>query len=163
MAVGIGIATYLNGILVMRFGMIKMVSVSTVIYTLISLIYVFLFHDKTNPDITVLVLFLASMLFTIGFLFGNINALAMQPIGHIAGIGAAIIGFITTIMAVPLATYLGRFINDTALPLFIGFALSGVLSLLLLQYLKFSDKKRIVEEESELKVQVILVKKNKKH
>ena len=83
----------------------------------------------------------------------------MQPIGHIAGIGAAILGFISTIMAVPLATYLGRFIDNTGLPLFVGFGISGVFSLFLLQYLKFSNKNRIVEKESELKVQALLIKK----
>ena len=60
----------------------------------------------------------------------------MQPIGHIAGIGSAINGFVSTIMAVPIATYIGRFVDTTSLPLFIGFAICGVISLLLLQLLK---------------------------
>ncbi len=39
---------------------------------------------------------------------------------HIAGIGAAIVGFISTIMAVPMAILIGRFIDTTALPVFVG-------------------------------------------
>ena len=79
--------------------------------------------------------------FALGFLFGNTRALAMEPIGHIAGIGAAINGFVSTIMAVPIATYIGSFIDTTALPLFVGFFVCGSIAILLIQYLKFSDKK----------------------
>ena len=60
----------------------------------------------------------------------------MQPIGHIAGIGAAFNGFISTIMAVPIAMFIGSFITTTSLPLFVGFLACGVLSLVMLLYLK---------------------------
>jgi DHA1 family bicyclomycin/chloramphenicol resistance-like MFS transporter len=32
--------------------------------------------------------------------------MAMQPVGHIAGIAAAVTGFISTIMAVPISIYI---------------------------------------------------------
>ena len=67
--------------------------------------------------------------FAIGFLFGNLRALAMQPVGHIAGVGAAINGFVSTVMAVPIATYIGSYVTESALPLFIGFFICGLLSL----------------------------------
>jgi DHA1 family bicyclomycin/chloramphenicol resistance-like MFS transporter len=66
----------------------------------------------------------------------------MESIGHIAGIGAAINGFVSTIMAVPIATFIGSFINKTALPLFVGFVFCGVIALLLIQYLNFANKKK---------------------
>ena len=96
---------------------------------------------KENPDSTILILFFALEFFSLGFLFGNLRALAMEPIGHIAGIGAAINGFVSTIMAVPIATYIGSFIDTTALPLFIGFFICGILTLVLILSLKFSHKK----------------------
>ena len=83
--------------------------------------------------------------FSIGFLFGNTRALAMQPIGHIAGVGAAINGFISTILAVPIATFIGSFINKTALPLFMGFFICGFISLLLLASLKLRKKNAIIK------------------
>lgn len=91
-----------------------------------------MYYGQPNPSSKVLIVFFAVQFFSIGFLFGNTRALAMQPIGHIAGIGAAINGFVSTIMAVPIATFIGRFIAATALPLFIGFFVCGTLSLLLL-------------------------------
>ena len=65
-----------------------------------------------------------------GLLFGNLRALAMEPLGHIAGIGAAINGFISTVMAVPIANYIGSFVDTSVLPLFIGFSFFGMLSVL---------------------------------
>lgn len=141
LAIGVGLATFLNGTFVMRLGMFKLVSIFTTLFTIIPLVYVLLYYGEPNPSSTVLIAFFVLEFFALGFLFGNTRALAMEPIGHIAGIGAAINGFVSTIMAVPIATYIGGFINTTALPLFAGFFVCGTLALLLIQYLKFSDKK----------------------
>ena len=143
LALGIGVATFLNGTFVVRLGMFKLVSIFTVLFTLIPLVYIYLYAGETNPSIYVLVTFFMLQFFAIAFLFGNTRALAMEPIGHIAGIGSAINGFVSTIMSVPIATYIGSFINTTALPLFIGFFVCGVMALLLIQYLNFSNKKKI--------------------
>ena len=136
LAIAVGLATFLNGTFVMKYGMLKLVSIFMVVFTAISFCYIGLFFNSENPSITILLLFFGLQFFALGFLFGNLRALAMQPIGHIAGIGSAINGFVSTIMAVPIATYIGRFVDTTSLPLFIGFAVCGVISLILLQYLK---------------------------
>ena len=60
----------------------------------------------------------------------------MEPLGHIAGIGAALNGFISTIMAVPIANYIGSFVNTSVLPLFIGFFITGVICLILFYLIK---------------------------
>jgi DHA1 family bicyclomycin/chloramphenicol resistance-like MFS transporter len=143
LALGIGVATFLNGTFVVKLGMLKLVSIFAIVFTLIPLVYILLYAGEENPSIYVLVAFFGLQFFAIAFLFGNTRALAMEPIGHIAGIGAAINGFVSTIMAVPIATFIGSFINTTALPLFIGFFVCGVLALLLIQYLKFYEKKKV--------------------
>ncbi len=141
LAASIGFATFLNGKIVVKFGMFKIASVFSIVFTLVSLLYVAIYWGEPNPSVIVLVIFSSVLLFAIGFMFGNINALAMQPIGHIAGIGAAIIGFVSTVISVPIAIYVGSFIQTTALPLFAGFLICGILSVMLIQYLKFSTKK----------------------
>ena len=141
LAIGVGLATFLNGTFVVKHGMLKLVYVSMLFFTLIPLSYIALFYGKPNPNSFILILFFGLEFFSLGFLFGNLRALAMEPIGHIAGIGAAINGFVSTIMAVPIATYIGRFINTTALPLFVGFLICGIISLILIFYLKRSIKK----------------------
>ncbi|WP_115879309.1 multidrug effflux MFS transporter [Lutibacter oceani] len=135
-AISIGTATFLNGTLVLKFGMEKMVIYSLIAFFGLSLIYSVLFYSTPNPSIVILLTFLGLQFFAIGFLFGNLRALAMQPIGHIAGIGAAITGFISTIMAVPISTFIGRFVSGTALPLFMGFLICSALSIAILFYLR---------------------------
>jgi len=133
LAIAVGFATFLNGTFVMRFGMYKLVSIFTVVFTLIPLAYALLyFNSSVNPSIGVFLTFCGLEFFALGFLFGNLRALAMQPVGHIAGVGAAINGFVSTIMAVPIATFIGSYVTETALPLFIGFFVCGLLCLLLL-------------------------------
>lgn len=133
LALGIGVATFLNGRLVMKYGMQRMATIPMTSILCISIIYVVLFGTGPNPDSSVFILFLALILFSVGFIFGNLNALAMQPIGHIAGIGASIIGFISTIISVPVAALIGQFVNTTALPIFIGFAVCTAMSQLMMQ------------------------------
>jgi DHA1 family bicyclomycin/chloramphenicol resistance-like MFS transporter len=142
LAISIGFATFLNGKLVVKYGMYTLVSVATVVFTFIPIVYICLFSGGKNPNIVVLLVFFGLQFFSIGFLFGNTRALAMEPIGHIAGVGAAINGFTSTIMAVPIATFIGAYITNTALPLFIGFFICGVISLLLIGHLYHSNKRK---------------------
>lgn len=128
LAISIGLATFLNSQLVEKYGMYKIAFTSCIAYAVISILYVILFWSGKNPSITILISFFALQFFAVGFLFGNLRALAMQPLGHIAGIGAAINGFISTVMAVPIANYIGSFVETSVLPLFIGFSIFGVLS-----------------------------------
>lgn len=144
LAISIGLATYLNSVLVVKFGMLRLAYLSTIAYVVVSVAYVFLFWSGNNPSIYVVIVFFALQFFAIGFLFGNLRALAMQPIGHIAGIGAAINGFVSTVMAVPIANYIGNFVKTSVLPLFIGFSLFGILSLIVFIILKRKPLVKIV-------------------
>jgi DHA1 family bicyclomycin/chloramphenicol resistance-like MFS transporter len=136
LAISVGLATYLNSQFVVKYGMMRIAYIGIVAYTIISILYVILFWDGGNPSIGVLLTFFGLQFFALGFLFGNLRALAMQPLGHIAGIGAAINGFISTVMAVPIANYIGSFVSTSVLPLFIGFSIFGVLSYLTIIILK---------------------------
>ena len=140
LAIGVGLATFLNGTFVMKYGMLKLVKIFTFLFTFVSFIYCCLFFGKVNPGVFILVFFFGVQFFSIGFLFGNLRALAMQPIGHIAGMGAAINGFISTVLAVIIATFIGRFVTTTSLPLFIGFSVCGALSLILLRFLNIKPQ-----------------------
>lgn len=136
LAIAIGSAIFLNGTFVVRFGMEKLVTWSLTGFFIVSVIYLVLFHQVARPSIFILVGFFALQFFCIGFLFGNLRALAMQPVGHIAGIGAAITGLISTLMAVPISTFIGKYIQTSTLPLFIGFSVCSAISLVILYWLK---------------------------
>jgi DHA1 family bicyclomycin/chloramphenicol resistance-like MFS transporter len=129
LAISVGLSTLLNGTMVVKLGMRRLAMIALTLFCTVSMVYVGLFWNSQNPGLWILITFLAMQFFTLGFLFGNLRAIAMEPIGHIAGIGAAITGFISTMIAIPIATYVGSYIQDTILPLFVGFLVCGSISL----------------------------------
>ena len=128
LAISIGTSTFTNGTMVLRFGMRKLSLAATIAFSTIAVAYVLLFWNSGNPSVGVLVAFLFFQFFCLGFMWGNFRSIAMEPIGHIAGIGAAINGFISTMISVPIASWIGSYLEDTALPLFIGLSICGFLS-----------------------------------
>ncbi|KAA1244678.1 multidrug effflux MFS transporter [Aquimarina sp. RZ0] len=140
-AISIGSAIYLNGTLVIRLGMKRLIHTSLYVFFAVSLLYVLLYSSGINPHVGILIGFFCIQFAAIGFLFGNLRAVAMEPLGHIAGMAAAITGFISTIMAVPISIFIGKFVVTTVLPLFIGFLICAVLSIIILLVLKISTKK----------------------
>ena len=144
LALLIGVATFLNGSLVVRLGMKRLSTISLYIFAGIAVVYSVVFFTTENPSLPVLLIFMSLQFACLGFIFGNVRSLAMQPVGHIAGVGSAINGFVSTIMAVPIAIFIGSFIDKTVLPMFIGFAFSGLITFLLLVYL---SKKNSLEGE----------------
>ncbi len=120
LAITIGTATLLNGTLVLRFGMLRLVTIALVAYVLISLAYIVLFYGQANPPLSILLVFFGLQFFAVGFLFGNLRSLAMEPLGHIAGIGAALTG---------------QFVTTTVLPMFLGFLICGFAAMGILAYI----------------------------
>ncbi|MBT8299124.1 MAG: multidrug effflux MFS transporter [Maribacter sp.] len=129
LAISIGLATFLNGTLVLRYGMRKLAFTALTFFSGFAILYLALFWNSSNPSLIVLIAFLSVQFFCLGFVWGNIRSIAMEPIGHIAGIGAAITGFISTILSIPIAAYIGSFVQETVLPMFIGLAICGLLSI----------------------------------
>lgn len=76
-----------------------------------------------QPPLWALMIYFLLSFFCIGLLFGNLNALAMEPLGHIAGTGAAVVGSLSTFISLLLGTLIGQSYNGTILPLVGGFAL----------------------------------------
>lgn len=66
----------------------------------------------------------AAVLFScFGMVFGNMNALAMEPMGHIAGIASAVIGAIATTTAITLGTSIGQMYDGSLAPIATGFVI----------------------------------------
>ena len=131
LAVTIGSATLLNGTLVLRLGMRKLIGFALWGYIAVALVYSLIYYGQANPPIPVLMVFLCLQFFVVGFLFGNLRAMAMEPLGHIAGLGAAITLFMATALSVTISTWIGSFVHHTAYPMFLGFLGCGVLALAL--------------------------------
>jgi DHA1 family bicyclomycin/chloramphenicol resistance-like MFS transporter len=131
----IGLASLLNTRLVLRFGMRFLVrrSLFTIVgLALLALGTALLLGGET--PLWFFVTYLMATFFCVGILFGNQNALAMEPLGHLAGIGAAVVGSLSTLISMPLGTIIGQSYNGTVLPLITGMALLSGLCILAVRW-----------------------------
>ncbi|MBU0654721.1 MAG: multidrug effflux MFS transporter [Gammaproteobacteria bacterium] len=129
LALGIGGASFLNAKLVMRFGMRWLSRRAIILSTLVSGLFLLVAHDAGgHPPLAFLMTYLMLAFLALGMLFGNLNALAMEPLGHIAGIGASVIGSLSTLVAIPLGTLIGQGYDGTVMPLVGGFFVLGLLA-----------------------------------
>ena len=64
----------------------------------------------------------------------DLNTIAMQPLGHIAGIGAALVGSLAHTISLPPALLIGQCFNGTLLPLSGGFALLSMVAALVMHW-----------------------------
>ncbi|SIS57635.1 MFS transporter, DHA1 family, bicyclomycin/chloramphenicol resistance protein [Roseivivax lentus] len=69
-----------------------------------------------------------------GFIPANFNALAMEELGHVAGTASAVLGTVQTLGGGLIGAALGYLYDGTVLPMFLGFAVLGGLSLTLAAY-----------------------------
>ncbi|NEX13683.1 MAG: Bcr/CflA family drug resistance efflux transporter [Prosthecochloris sp.] len=130
LAAAFGAATLLNSKLVMLFRMHSLVHHAMQALAVLSgLFLVTAMTQHGHPPLWAFLIYLLPVFFTIGILFGNLNTLAMEPLGHIAGIGASTIGSLSTFIALSVGTVIGQSYNGTVLPLIAGFLILSVLSL----------------------------------
>lgn len=134
-ALSLGLASFVNGRVVMRYGMRPLVHKALLALCALSILLVGVaLATDGQPPLPLLMIFLLPSFFCVGILFGNMNSLAMEPLGHIAGVGAAVVGSLSTLVATPLGAGIGQVYNGTVLPLVLGFAAFGLGALLLMRW-----------------------------
>jgi DHA1 family bicyclomycin/chloramphenicol resistance-like MFS transporter len=69
------------------------------------------------------------MMFCFGLLAGNFGAIAMEPLGHVAGIAASAQGFVSTVGGALIGFAIGQSFNGTDVPLCLGFFACGITTL----------------------------------
>jgi len=134
-ALAIGSESICNSKLVMQLGMRYLSWRALISLTLLS--GIFLIPSIMNNGVPPLWFFMAWLLgtfFCIGMLFGNFNTLAMEPLGHMAGLGAVLTGSVSTLISLPLGWLIGHLYDSSVLPLVGGFALMGSMSLMLMRW-----------------------------
>ena len=132
-ALFIGFSSWVNSRLVMHLGMKKLSWIAVSAILAFSVVYlIFAWQYQGEPPLMTLLLYLGGTFFCVGITFGNFNALALEPaeFGAVAGVASAVIGSVSTFIAVPLGGLIGHFYDGTILPLTVGFLLTGLLTLL---------------------------------
>ena len=73
--------------------------------------------------------FMVGHFFTVGLIFGNLNALALEPLGHIAGTASSVMSGVSTVGSALIAAPLASLYNGTPLPLMLAVAACGVFAM----------------------------------
>ncbi|MEM9434138.1 MAG: Bcr/CflA family efflux MFS transporter [Pseudomonadota bacterium] len=116
-----GSASILNARLVIRLGMRKMIQIGFA-GTFVLSTSIVLANVIGSIGFTHYLIWTISIFFMAGLVIGNLNALAMEPLGEIAGMAASIIGSISTVLAVVIAVPIGLAFDGTPLPLAVSLA-----------------------------------------
>ncbi len=83
-----------------------------------------------HPPFWLMMVFVAIMLFGVGIIGPNFNALAMEPMGDIAGTASSALGFFTTATSAAFGAMVAQSFDGTMRPMFIGMTALAVGALL---------------------------------
>lgn len=134
-SLSIGAASIYNSSVVMRLGMRFMATRALLGLTITSGLFIpIVVVCNGMPPFWAFMVWLLIAFFCIGILFGNLNALAMEPVGHMAGLGAAVIGSLSTFISLPLGWFVGAEFDGTVLPLVTGFAVLGGAAMVVMRW-----------------------------
>lgn len=125
---GIAAASILNARLVVKLGSRRISHTALIGFTTIGAIHAAVALAGVETIWTFAVLQALTM-FCFGFIAGNFGAMAMEPMGHIAGTAASVQGFVSTILGSLLGFGIGQSFNGSTVPMSLGFTLMGLLAL----------------------------------
>ena len=118
-----GSASILNAMLVMRFGMRRLITAALLGQLLIALVMLALFQlSSLSREIWffIYVGWVVTIFFGAGMTLGNLTALGLEPLGHIAGTATSIMGAIATVLSAIFAGIIGQFFDGTPLAQILG-------------------------------------------
>jgi len=141
-AVAIAFAMIFNGRMVMHYGM-RLLSKWAVLGCILfsSVFLVVALSYAGHPPLWTLGAYLFGTFFCCGILFGNYNAMAMEPVGHIAGMAAAISGTLSSLVAIGIGTWIGQQYDGTIMPLVYGFLSMGFIAMFLTEGVEWAKRR----------------------
>ena len=128
-------ASFINAMLVMKLGMRFLATVGFALQIIFALCVLLILNTSIFSDQLFLLIFIIwSILafFLKGLYIGNLNALAMEPMGAIAGMASAIIGASATMIGILIAIFIGLAFQGTATPVLLGYIVCSAAALFLM-------------------------------
>lgn len=130
-----GAASMVNARFVQKWGMEYLCSRATMGIIFCSAIFLVL-QLLTPPVLWHFLIYAAVLFFCFGLVFGNVNAMAMEPMGHVAGIASAVIGACSSVLSMVIGTTIGQMYDNTLIPMTCGFVFLATLCLVILNLAK---------------------------
>ncbi|MEM8987128.1 MAG: multidrug effflux MFS transporter [Pseudomonadota bacterium] len=140
-AIAMAASSLMNANLVERIGMRRLSHGALIALALISVLNAALSMAGFD-GLWVFFPLMACTFFLFSLIGANFNALAMEPLGDIAGTAAAAYGFVTTILSGVLGAVVARGFDGTTTPLLIGFT---ILSFVALAIVFVTEKGRLFQ------------------
>lgn len=128
LALVIGAASLTNSKLVMKFGMRRISKYAMGTVVVISTLFLGLHFAVDAVTLPMFLIYATPLFFMFGLMFGNLNSIAMEPMGAVAGMAAAIIGSTSSLLSISLGTIIGQMYNNTLIPIAAGFAVLGTIA-----------------------------------
>lgn len=116
-----------NAALVMRFGMQRMVTFGMAGQAVSAGAALVLLETAPTLAFPSFVVFQFLLIWLSGLCVGNLNAIALEPMGHIAGFTASVTGAAATLLAASIASGVGAMFADTQRPLIVAALCLGTL------------------------------------
>jgi MFS transporter, DHA1 family, multidrug resistance protein len=127
-AVFMGLAAYMNSRIVERLGMRLISHTALLAFIFITGLHV-LIATLGFEQLWTFVVFQAVTMGCFSLSVSNFGAMAMEPVGSVAGSAASLQGFITTFCGALVGAFIGKQFNGTTVPLAAGALCCGVVSL----------------------------------
>jgi DHA1 family bicyclomycin/chloramphenicol resistance-like MFS transporter len=142
LALFVGGASLVNSRIVMRFGMRVLSYRAVLLFVFLAAVYLAVTYQMGGlTPLWLMMVFFAPSFFCMGILFGNLSAIAMEPLKHMAGIGAAIIGSLSNFISSSLGALVGRCYDGSTLPLASGFVILGILTAIAMRWAESPQKR----------------------
>lgn len=131
-AFSIGLASLINSLIVKRFGIKLICTIALTGVVLSSALFLCIYDPTSTQNFIPFMITTFIIFFCYGLLFGNMNALAMEPMANQAGTASAVIGSLSTAIALIIGgAVIGQSFNMSLWPLMMGFLCLSLISLIL--------------------------------
>jgi DHA1 family bicyclomycin/chloramphenicol resistance-like MFS transporter len=127
-ALFMGVAAFMNSRIVERFGMRVISHTALLAFIAITALHSLL-AALGMEQLWTFVAFQSVTMACFGMAVSNFGAMAMEPVGSVAGIAASLQGFVSTLFGAVLGGFIGREFNGTTLPLTAGCLACGIAAL----------------------------------
>ncbi len=138
-ALASGVSSLLNAAIVGRFGMRRLVTWALLAQLVVSTTFV-LWMMADLPGLFAFYIFWQwGVMFQGGLTVANLNAIAMEPMGHIAGMAASVIGAVSTVLGAALASPIATLFDGTPMPLVATVLIACLLASVMMQMMRRAE------------------------
>ena len=116
-AVTSGLSSLLNAFIVEQFGMGRIVLWALIAQIIMSSVFIIFLFSGTAGLFSFFIIWQFGVMFQCVLSIANLNAIAMEPMGHIAGMAASVIGSISSILGACVASIINMVFDPSTLVL----------------------------------------------